>query len=180
MKDKDVTARSEIVTIEATALTDFRFLSSNVLSSVILQSESLRDALTELDFGGDSRAELRISPTDPKFSLHSQKKQVSAETHFMLPEFVHPIRPVFRPRATKISIPFYMSFYKLNLLRRSFKGLSLSKSTRLRMNSDGMLSLVMCIRFPGSRTQYSCFLECLIVAEEIGVSDLGSSSSMDG
>ncbi|KAJ8908674.1 hypothetical protein NDN08_005379 [Rhodosorus marinus] len=175
MQDKDVTVRSEIVTIEATALTDFRFLSSNVLSSVILQSESLRDALTELDFGGASIAELRISPTDPKVSLHcSSNVGAACDIVFPDPESHAPLFVAFQSQKKQTS------FYKLNFLRRSFKGLSLSKSTRLRMNSDGMLSLVMSIRFPGASTKYSCFLECLIVAEEIRESDMGSSSSMDG
>lgn len=39
------------------------------------------------------------------------------------------------------------------------------------MNTEGMLSLVVKLKFPGSLTKSSCYLEFLVVAEEINASD---------
>mmetsp|Transcript_6612 Transcript_6612/g.20009 ORF Transcript_6612/g.20009 Transcript_6612/m.20009 type:complete len:309 (-) Transcript_6612:1591-2517(-) len=160
LQERDISITSALTTIDGTHMSDFCFLATEVLSSIIMQSDVLYSAFVELEYGNATVADLSISPDEPKFKLESSSGAgTSLSILFPDPAVSHELFTTFKSLQTQIAT------YRLNLLRRCVRALSQSDTTRLRMNSDGMLALTMKLRFPSPAV--SCFIEFYVVAEEI-------------
>lgn len=187
--------------------TDFQFSSCPVINMALVQSEALRDAIAELHYGGATTAELRLAPTSPRFRFQSPastmhvtfgddgptpesssgnvdgQMQPDPQCAVELPDPEDPSVAVFSEfRSYRAQV----SCYRLELLGRCAKALSMSDTSKLMMNEDGMLS-ILCRMRPGlasvssagadrkpmtNATSAHCFTEFIIVAEEICDDDL--------
>lgn len=154
------------------------FYDHQVISSAVIDSETLRDAIAELDYCGATTAEIRISPSDPHFILCSPADSVDSQYDGLGNDALCAIQlPNPNDRSSEAFHAFQCnrtqcSVYKLPHLRRCKQGLSLSETCKLQMNSEGMLSIVCKMRGLDSDRILGaglerCFVEFVIVAQEI-------------
>ncbi|KAL6068595.1 ssDNA endodeoxyribonuclease [Balamuthia mandrillaris] len=118
-------------TLETDEVADFNFQSSPVLNKVIMKSESLREALNELDWSGDLLT-LLLSPDPPYFRLATSSPSGSCQVDY--------------PKDSEVFEGFNCTqtqvfSYKLKLLQPTVKALALAAKTQVRMNERGVLNL---------------------------------------
>jgi len=141
-------------------ISDFAFLSTSILSSVIVRSDALRDAVQELEWIGSPLAELRLGPNRPRFRLECDDKNSGAYVSVELPDPDDVGTNVFTEfKSQRVQV----SCYRLSQLKRCTRAFSMSETTKLRMNSEGMLDIA--IKMKSAVGTY--FVEFIIVAEEI-------------
>lgn len=189
LQESDVVTTCNIHTIESDNVTlpDFQFLAHEVWNKAIVQSEALKDALVELSYAGATTCELRLAPVKPRFRFQSPGllgssvgEEVDEEVDAVDTE---PLCAVELPdpsdKTSNVFLEFtslkvQVSCYRLTLLQRCVKALAMSDTCRIRMNQDGMLSLVCLMRTaPAGASNDRAyvtnryFTEFLIAAEEI-------------
>ncbi|GAB0496038.1 hypothetical protein MMPV_007348 [Pyropia vietnamensis] len=71
LQEKDTVTECALATLEGAGLNDFAFASQGVLNHTMISSSALREALLELDYGGATHAELRLSAEAPHFRFRS-------------------------------------------------------------------------------------------------------------
>lgn len=157
---------------------DLGFYEHEVVSTVVVGSDAMRDALNELDYCNATTAEIRISPTAPHFLMSSPAATMASdldglgEDALCTVELPDPMdRNVttfqyFNCKRTQCGV------YKLQHLQRCRHALGLAETCKLLMNAEGMLSVVC--KMKGSDADRSrmntlerCFVEFVIVAQEI-------------
>ncbi|XP_049593644.1 cell cycle checkpoint protein RAD1 [Syngnathus scovelli] len=115
---------------------DFEFCSSNVTNKVILLSESLKEAFSELDMTSEV-LQITMSPSQPYFRLSTFGNSGSA--HYDYPKDSD-MMELFNCTSTQTNR------YKMSLLKPSTKALALSSKVSVRTDSRGVLSLQYLVR----------------------------------
>uniref|UniRef100_A0A8D2KQQ0 Cell cycle checkpoint protein RAD1 n=1 Tax=Varanus komodoensis TaxID=61221 RepID=A0A8D2KQQ0_VARKO len=136
----------KIRTQEPEELLDFDFCSTNVVNKIILQSEGLREAFSELDMTSDV-LQIIMSPDKPYFRLSTFGNAGSA--HLDYPKDSDLIE-AFHCNETQTNR------YKISLLKPSTKALALSCKVSIRTDNRGFLSLQYMIRNEDGQI---CFVE---------------------
>ncbi|OSX78045.1 hypothetical protein BU14_0125s0033 [Porphyra umbilicalis] len=71
LQEKDTLTQCTLATIDGTGLTDFAFARDGIQNHLMIASPALRECLLELDYGGATHAELRLSAQAPHFRFRS-------------------------------------------------------------------------------------------------------------
>jgi hypothetical protein len=145
-----VTSSGGIFTIDTSGPADFLWAENPVVNRVIIQSGPLRDALSELEWWGNS-LQLMMSPNAPHMQIMSNGDHGSCAISF--PADCE-IFDEYRCREMRAEV------YKSQWIQCVFKALSLSEKACLRMNSNGMLSVQLMIRDESPVTTFVEFLLC--------------------
>ncbi|KAL5972062.1 Cell cycle checkpoint protein RAD1, partial [Taenia solium] len=159
LEDSGVVAECNIKTMDALEVLDFDFASSQLTSKVIIKSECMREAFSELDVTSDI-LEISIIPnTLPHPRLRLTTYGFEGTTHYDFPrdsDFVE----LFECSTTEPCV----ARYRLSLLRPSTnRALALSTRISLRMNGRGFLSLQYMIQAGNDST--SSFVEFFCVPD---------------
>lgn len=132
---------------------DFDFCSTNVTNKVILQSDSLKEAFSELDMTSEV-LQITMSPSHPYFRLSTFGN--SGNAHYDYPKDSD-MMELFQ--CTKIQT----NRYKMSLLKPSTKALALSCKVSVRTDSRGFLSLQYLVRNDDGQI---CFVEYYCCPDE--------------
>lgn len=148
---------------------DFGFHRHEMVNMAVVDAETLKEALGELDYGGATSAELRMAPEAPRFVVSSPAWTVGLDgagvggrCEVQLADPGDRNAETFQAFRSK---RMQTGSFLLVHLGRCVKALGLSESCKVEMNSGGMVS-IMC-RMKGEGTEERCFVEFVIVAQEI-------------
>lgn len=158
---------------------DFGFFAHEVVCTAVVDSETIRDALNELDYGGATSAEIRVSPQRPRFVLSSPARTIGSELDGNGEEALCSVElpdPHDRNDETFQSFScerVQCGVFKLEHLQRCRNGLGVSESCKVQMNDYGMVSIVCRMRATTDVERGRgggmdrCFVEFVVVAQEI-------------
>lgn len=187
LRDGEADSVCELCTLDCADAddTDFQFHAHEMVNMAVVDSEALRDALAELDYGGATTAELRLAPEPPRFRLSSPAWTVGlggaregdgdgegdALCTVELADPTDRRTDTFQAFQSK---RMQIASYKLEHLARCVKALGLSESCKVEMNAQGMVS-IMCRMRGGAEMGAAdrtgvldrCFVEFVVVAQEI-------------
>lgn len=153
LEEGGVMTECQIKTMEADEILDFNFTSVGVQNKIIMKSECLRDAFSDLDVSSQV-IEMLMSPDAPYFRL-STFGHAGTTTN----EYPKDSDMVESFECTKTQI----NKYKLTLLKPSIKALLQSTKISIRMDDRGFLSLQYMIKTEDGNT---CFVEYLCAPDE--------------
>lgn len=153
LEEGGVLTDCSIQTEEPDEALDFNFTSANVVNKIIMKSECLKEAFSELDMTSEV-LEILMSPDSPFFRLSTFGHAGSA--HVDYPKDSDMVES-FECEKTQTNR------YKITLLKPSTKALNLSSKISIRMDNRGFLSLqYMIINEDGQ----VCFVEYLCAPDE--------------
>ncbi|XP_002736203.1 cell cycle checkpoint protein RAD1-like [Saccoglossus kowalevskii] len=135
-----------IKTLEPDEVLDFNFSSTNVINKIIMKSECLKEAFSELDMTSEV-LEILMSPDKPYLRLSTFGN--AGSTHADYPKDSDMVES-FQCTQTQTNR------YKLSLLKPSVKALTLSNKISIRTDCRGFLSLQYMIRNDDGQI---CFVE---------------------
>ncbi|KAL5109990.1 Cell cycle checkpoint protein RAD1 [Taenia crassiceps] len=159
LEDSGVVAECNIKTMDALEVLDFDFTSSQLISKVIIKSECVREAFSELDVTSDVLEISIIPPTLPQPRLRLTTYGFEGTTHYDFPRDSDPVE-VFECSTAEPCV----ARYRLSLLRPSTsRALALSSRISLRMNGRGFLSLQYMIQ--AGSTDSTSFVEFFCVPD---------------
>ncbi|XP_018418963.1 PREDICTED: cell cycle checkpoint protein RAD1 [Nanorana parkeri] len=143
----------KIHTQEPEETLDFDFCSTNVVNKIILQSEGLKQAFSELDMTSDF-LQITLSPSKPYFRLSTFGNAGSAHLDY--------------PKDSDLIEAFHCTEtqtnrYKISLLKPSTKALALSCKVSIRTDNRGFLSLQYMVRNEDGQI---CFVEYYCCPDE--------------
>ncbi|XP_056146648.1 cell cycle checkpoint protein RAD1 [Lampris incognitus] len=155
LEEDGVVTTCKINTEEPEEPIDFNFCSTNVTNKVILQSDCLKDAFSELDMTSEV-LQITISPNPPYFRLSTFGN--SGNAHFDFPKDSE-MMELFNCTKTQTDR------YKMSLLKPTTKALARSCKVSVRTDSRGFLSLQYLIRNDDGQI---CFVEYYCCPDEEG------------
>ncbi|XP_077988567.1 cell cycle checkpoint protein RAD1-like [Glandiceps talaboti] len=135
-----------IKTLEPDEILDFNFSSANVINKIIMKSECLKEAFSELDMTSEV-LQILMSPDKPYLRLSTFGN--AGSTHADYPKDSDMVES-FQCTQTQTNR------YKLTLLKPSVKALGLSSKISIRTDYRGFLSLQYMIRNDDGQV---CFVE---------------------
>lgn len=153
LEEGGVMTMCKINTQEPEETLDFDFCSTNVVNKIILQSEGLKEAFSELDMTSDI-LQITMSPTKPYFRLSTFGN--AGSTHLDYPKDSDLIE-AFHCTETQTNR------YKISLLKPSTKALALSCKVSIRTDNRGFLSLQYMVRNEDGQI---CFVEYYCCPDE--------------
>ncbi|KAK1174640.1 cell cycle checkpoint protein RAD1 [Acipenser oxyrinchus oxyrinchus] len=153
LEEGGVVTVCKIKTQEPEETLDFDFCSTNVINKVILQSDSLREAFSELDMTSEV-LQITMSPDKPYFRLSTFGNSGSAHCDYPKDS---DMMEVFQCTQTQTNR------YKMSLLKPSTKALSLSCKVSIRTDNRGFLSLQYMVRNDDGQI---CFIEYFCCPDE--------------
>ncbi|MBN3274846.1 RAD1 protein, partial [Polyodon spathula] len=153
LEEGGVVTVCKINTQEPEETLDFDFCSTNVINKVILQSDSLREAFSELDMTSEV-LQITMSPDKPYFRLSTFGNSGSAHCDYPKDS---DMMEVFQCTQTQTNR------YKMSLLKPSTKALSLSCKVSIRTDNRGFLSLQYMVRNDDGQI---CFIEYFCCPDE--------------
>lgn len=153
LEENGVITDCSIQTLEPDETLDFDFTSANVSNKIIMKSECMKEAFSEIDLTSDI-LEIIMSPSHPFFRLATYGD--TGNTQFDYPKDSD-MMEVFECQQTQ------SNRYKLSLLKPSVKALNQSSKISVRMDKRGFLSLQYMII---TDNQQVCFVEYLCVPDE--------------
>ncbi|XP_034298304.1 cell cycle checkpoint protein RAD1 [Pantherophis guttatus] len=153
LEEGGVVTVCKINTQEPEEILDFDFCSTNVINKIILQSEGLREAFSELDMTSEV-LQITMSPDKPYFRLSTFGD--AGSTHLDYPKDSDLIE-AFHCNETQTNR------YKISLLKPSIKALALSCKVSIRTDNRGFLSLQYMIRNEDGEI---CFVEYYCCPDE--------------
>lgn len=190
LRDGEADSVCELVTLDCADAddTDFQFHAHDMVNMAVVDSEALRDALAELDYGGATTAELRLAPEPPRFRLSSpawtvglggpREGEEDEEAALCTVELADPTDRRTDTFQAFQSKRMQIASYKLEHLARCVKALGMSESCKVEMNAQGMVSIMCRMRGgaePGVADRAGvldrCFVEFVVVAQEIEEDD---------
>lgn len=153
LEEGGVMTMCKINTQEPEETLDFDFCSTNVVNKIILQSEGLKEAFSELDMTSDI-LQITMSPTKPYFRLSTFGNAGSAHLDY--------------PKDSDLIEAFHCTEtqtnrYKISLLKPSTKALALSCKVSIRTDNRGFLSLQYMVRNEDGQI---CFVEYYCCPDE--------------
>ncbi|XP_010723624.1 cell cycle checkpoint protein RAD1 [Meleagris gallopavo] len=146
LEEGGVVTVCRINTQEPEDLLDFNFCSTNVINKIILQSEGLREAFSELDMTSEV-LQITMSPDKPYFRLSTFGNAGNAHLDYSK---YSDLMEAFHCNQTQTHR------YKISLLKPSTKALALSCKVSIRTDNRGFLSLQYMIRNEDGQI---CFVE---------------------
>ncbi|CAI5787698.1 cell cycle checkpoint protein RAD1 [Podarcis lilfordi] len=153
LEDGGVVTVCKINTQEPEEILDFDFCSTNVVNKIILQSEGLREAFSELDMSSEV---LQITVSLEKSNLRLSTFGNAGSTHLDYPKDSDLIE-AFHCNQSQTNR------YKIALLKPSTKALVLSCKVSIRTDNRGFLSLQYMIRNEDGQI---CFVEFYCCPDE--------------
>lgn len=137
--------------MDALEVLDFDFANSQIISKVILKSNCMREAFSELDVTSDVLEVAVVPPSLAQPRLRLTTYGFAGTTHYDFPRDSDPVE-VFECS----SVDPCVARYRLSLLRPSTnRALALSSRVSLRMNERGFLSLQYMIQSSSSEASAS-------------------------
>jgi len=140
---------------------------SNIVSSAIISSEILRDAISELHYGGSEHTCLKVSPQIPRMVFKSS----SLGHKGIVVEFPDPLEPTqdcfdefHCERTVQVT-------YRLEFLQRIAKTLGMSEVAKISISDLGTLSVVCKMNTSDATDNSGCFVEFLVLAVEVEDAD---------
>ncbi|ORY08167.1 cell cycle checkpoint protein RAD1 [Basidiobolus meristosporus CBS 931.73] len=157
LEDNGVITVCKLSTFEPENLLSFNFQEYSITQKIIMKSEWLRDALSELDISSEKITFL-ISPQPPYFRMSTIGISGSTEMDY--------------PRDTDVLESFYCTetmsnSYKLSQVQHALKALVYSSKTSIRTNEKGFLAMQFMIP---AETEIS-FVELLCSPLEIDLNE---------
>lgn len=154
LEEGGVVTVCKINTQEPEETLDFDFCSTNVINKIILQSEGLREAFSELDMTSEV-LQITMSPDKPYFRLSTFGNAGSSHLDY--------------PKDSDLMESFnctqnQVNRYKISLLKPSTKALVLSCKVSIRTDNRGFLSLQYMIRNDDGQI---CFVEYYCCPDEV-------------
>ncbi|VDD75862.1 unnamed protein product [Mesocestoides corti] len=160
LEDSGVVAECNIKTMDALEVLDFDFPGSQLISKVIIKSDCMQEAFSELDVTSDVLEVATVPPPLPQPRLRLTTYGFTGTTHYDFPRDSDPVE-VFECTTTEP----YIARYRLALLRpATTRALSLSSRVSLRMNEKGFLSLQYMIH-TGTNDPVASFVEFFCVPD---------------
>ncbi|CAI9724797.1 cycle checkpoint RAD1-like [Octopus vulgaris] len=153
LEEDGVLTDCSIKTMEPEEVLDFDFCTENVVNKIIMKSECLREAFSELDMTS-SVLEFLLSPDPPYFRMSTFGN--AGRTHSDFPRDSDMIES-FQCQATQTNR------YKISLLKPSVKALTISSRVSIRVDKRGFLSLQFMIKNEDGQV---CFVEFYCVPDE--------------
>ncbi|XP_014400330.1 PREDICTED: cell cycle checkpoint protein RAD1 [Myotis brandtii] len=153
LEEGGVVTVCKINTQEPEETLDFDFCSTNVINKIILQSEGLREAFSELDMTSEV-LQITMSPEKPYFRLSTFGN--AGSSHLDYPKDSD-LMESFNCNETQVNR------YKISLLKPSTKALVLSCKVSIRTDNRGFLSLQYMIRNEDGQI---CFVEYYCCPDE--------------
>lgn len=153
LEEDGVITDCSIKTLEPDEVLDFNFCSTNVINKIIMKSECLKEAFSELDMTSDV-LEFLMSPDAPYFRLSTFGNAGSTYSDF--------------PKDSDMMESFQCAQtqsnrYKVSLLKPSVKALALSSRVSIRTDNRGFLSLQYMIKNEDGQV---CFVEYYCAPDE--------------
>ncbi|XP_053374964.1 cell cycle checkpoint protein RAD1-like isoform X1 [Mercenaria mercenaria] len=153
LEEDGVLTDCSIKTLEPDEVLDFNFSSTNVINKIIMKSECLKEAFSELDMTSDV-LEFLMSPDAPHFRLSTFGNAGSTFSDF--------------PKDSDMMESFQCAQtqtnrYKVSLLKPSVKALALSSRVSIRTDNRGFLSLQYMIKNEDGQV---CFVEYYCAPDE--------------
>lgn len=150
---------------------DFQFHAHGTVNRAVIHSETMREALGELEYGGATTAELRMAPEMPRLVLSSPAWAVGVEgggDAVCTVEFADPADRRADTFQMFESGRMQTASFRLEHLGRCVKALGMSESCKVEMNEVGMVSIMCRMRGDaGGGKLERCFVEFVVVAQEI-------------
>ncbi len=146
-----------------------------VIGSCIVKSEVLREAITELDYGGAETACLALNPQKPRMVLSSPqppRRGVSIE----FPDPLDAAQDCFDEFRCERR---FRTCYRLDHLTRVAKALAMSDVAKISVNDIGTLSVMCKMMAKGAPQVTGCFFEFMIVALEVEDDDMDENDVID-
>jgi len=131
IEENDVLTDCGIHPSEPLPLTQFNIHTAEVISILVMKSQSLRDAFNELDWSNDFLT-WELSPNAPHFRLKAQGTGTMCQVDY--PQDCEVFNSFECTRAIKKD-------FKMKLLQPCLKALTIAERTQVRMNELGLLSL---------------------------------------
>ncbi|XP_012724437.1 cell cycle checkpoint protein RAD1-like [Fundulus heteroclitus] len=153
LEEGGVVTVCKINTSEPEEPIDFEFSSSNVTNKVILLSESLKEAFSELDLTSEV-LEITMSPSQPYFRLSTFGNSGNAHYDYSKDSDMMELFQCNRTQTNR---------YKMSLLKPSTKALAISCKVSVRTDSRGVLSLQYLVRNDDGQI---CFVEYFCCPDE--------------
>lgn len=153
LEDNGVLTDCSIKTQESDESLDFNFNSANVVNKIIIKSECLKEAFSELDMTSEV-LEILMSPDKPFLRLSTFGN--AGSTHSDFPKESELVEQ-FQCTQTTINR------YKISLLKPSVKALMVSTRTSIRTDSRGFLSMQYMIKMDDGQV---CFAEYFCSPDE--------------
>eukprot|EP00117_Sycon_ciliatum_P002533 scpid93855/ scgid2304/ Cell cycle checkpoint protein RAD1; DNA repair exonuclease rad1 homolog; Rad1-like DNA damage checkpoint protein &gt; Cell cycle checkpoint protein RAD1; DNA repair exonuclease rad1 homolog len=153
LEEGGVLTDCRIRTFEPDDTLDFNFTSANVVNKIILHSECLREAFSELDMSNES-LEVLMSPDAPYLRLSTFG--YIGSSHADYPKDSDMV-DCFECRQTQLNR------YKVALIKPSTRALHISSKVSLRVDTRGFLSLQYMIKNEDGNV---CFVEYLCGPDE--------------
>lgn len=153
LEEDGVLTDCSIKTLDPDEVLDFNFSSTNVINKIIMKSECLKEAFSELDMTSDV-LEFLMSPDTPHFRLSTFGNAGSTFSDF--------------PKDSDMMESFQCAQtqtnrYKVSLLKPSVKALALSSRVSIRTDNRGFLSLQYMIKNEDGQV---CFVEYYCAPDE--------------
>ncbi|XP_064612700.1 cell cycle checkpoint protein RAD1-like [Liolophura sinensis] len=153
LEEEGVLTDCSIKTLEPDEVLDFNFCSTNVINKIIMKSECLKEAFSELDMTSDV-LEIIMSPDHPYFRLSTFGYAGSAYSDFSKDSDMVESFQCDQLQTNR---------YKLSLLKPSVKALGLSSRISIRTDNRGFLSLQYMIKAEDGQV---CFVEYYCAPDE--------------
>eukprot|EP01120_Amphizonella_sp_Union-15-10_P008736 TRINITY_DN3190_c1_g1_i1.p1 TRINITY_DN3190_c1_g1~~TRINITY_DN3190_c1_g1_i1.p1 ORF type:complete len:165 (+),score=30.91 TRINITY_DN3190_c1_g1_i1:463-957(+) len=160
-EDNDVLTDCGIRTLEHLNTTEnpiFDINASDIVATVIMKSDSLRDAFNELDWSNSSVV-LTVSSHTPHFRLSTSGTGASCQVDYPQDSEVF---ESFECKTTQIFE------YKMKLLQPCVKALSGALKTQIRLNAQGLLSFQHILKTDDGQ---QCFVDFFIVPMDVSDPD---------
>eukprot|EP00871_Galdieria_phlegrea_P003328 jgi/Galph1/3997/GphlegSOOS_G2648.1 len=182
LHDLDFVTQCRLKTLEFESPVDFSFFASSVLCSAILSSEYLREAFLEVDVPGTEAVKIHVKRDIHETSLivescgrsgnsYSSASLVGVSVSVELASNSDVETDLFAE--FHVSEDFTQVIFPVHFIRRCIRALSISDTCRLRINENGMLSLVSRLgtnQKPSDRSNETlesyCFIEHLVLPLE--------------
>ncbi|VDL95639.1 unnamed protein product [Schistocephalus solidus] len=161
LEDNGVVAECNIKTMDALQILDFDFSSSKVTSKIIIKSDCMREAFSELDVTSEVLEVVVIPPPLPQPRLRLTTYGYTGTVHYDFPRDSDPVE-VFECSAPDA----LLARYRLSLLRPATnRALALSSRVCIRMNERGFLSLQYMITSLHHNDSQASFVEFFCVPD---------------
>jgi cell cycle checkpoint protein len=147
LEENDVLTDCGIRTLEAEPTLTFNLRSYPIISKIIINSDSLKEAFSEMDWSSTAMTWF-VSPNAPYFRLSTHGTGTSCEVDY--------------PKDSEVFEVFQCSetqqfMYKMKFLQMSVKALAVAKKTQIRINQQGLLSLQHMITTDDGQTSFVDF-----------------------
>jgi len=167
LEDNGVRTDCGLRTLEYDGVLNFDFAGVAIPNKVIMKSDSLKEALNELDWSSDILTVL-LSPDPPYFRLTTSGPSGSCQVDY--------------PKDSEVFEGFDCTStqsynYRLKMLQPTVKALALSTKTSVRMNERGVLNFQHMYQSEDNETS---FVDFYIVALDEETADDGSSAMLLG